>query len=208
MRKLGPASEEEMIAEFVAAEVDSSRFGGAVRGGLRTRGLTRSLVDHPDLSNGSENATRASLLNDYRGWTSRTALFDRWPDEIDWHRAVLTAEDLPRLLYAGTQEFAELSNGSYSPVDGVRRIESGEVPSSALVGVEAAKSIARRIKSGDSLFRVIAIGDPDEREIVLVEGHSRINGYLLAGFPEELEILYGETSVEQLRGWGWYPKRV
>jgi hypothetical protein len=68
MIERGAATEDEMIAAFLRAEIDSSRYGNNfVLTGLIQLGLERSIIDVPNCANAAENAIRRTLIQ-YRGY--------------------------------------------------------------------------------------------------------------------------------------------
>lgn len=83
----GPATEDEMIHEFLRAEIVSSRYAAYILGKLALLGVPRSLIDAPDLSHTLENGLRRCLLS-YRGYDNRTGLFNR----ISTRRQVATGQ--------------------------------------------------------------------------------------------------------------------
>jgi hypothetical protein len=62
MIEVGAATEDEMIAAFLRAEIESSRFSGPVKGLLAQLGLDRALLDSPDTRNSDDNRVRRRIL--------------------------------------------------------------------------------------------------------------------------------------------------
>jgi hypothetical protein len=53
--EIGPATENEMIAAFLRAEIDSSRYGNNfVKTSLAQRRLQRNIIDSPNLADAVE----------------------------------------------------------------------------------------------------------------------------------------------------------
>src|SRR5689334_13998917 len=66
--EIGPATENEMIAAFLRAEIDSSRYGNNfVKTGLAQLRLERNIIDAPNLADAVENDVRRQLMR-YRGY--------------------------------------------------------------------------------------------------------------------------------------------
>jgi hypothetical protein len=128
MRVIGPSSEVEMIAVFLRGELDSDRFGGAIRGALARAGTQDDVVTMPDLGDEAENAVRRLLLTETRAYGTRDGVFSGFPDDVRWQRVVLAREELVAVRYIDWDYWLELSGGSRSPVDAARRIRDGFAP--------------------------------------------------------------------------------
>src|SRR3954463_15222089 len=99
MRLLGPSSEDEMVAVFLAGELDSPRYADAVRGLVAGSGRDESLVRHPDLADATANGQRRAILEGYRAYERREGLFHGFPRDVAWHSALLDAEEVLDILY-------------------------------------------------------------------------------------------------------------
>ena len=204
---IGPSSEDEMVAAFLRAEIEGSRYESQVTTRMRQLGVTQTMVEEPDLASDAENELRSRLLTAYRGWRVDRLLFEGWPNGLVWSRAALEPADAPHIWYANAPEWTELSRGTWRAAEGARRVAARD-PS--LIGwrpetLEAIKGICAAIETGKSFPHVIAIGVPSGRIIMLVEGHARMTAYLSVGLPDRLEILYGAAPLTQLQPWGWCP---
>ena len=200
MRLLKSASEDEVIAAFLRAEVDSYRYGEKLRGLLARDGHEPGVLRHPDLADDHENRYRRQLLDEHRAYERREQMFGGFPRKIDWLRAALEREEVLDILYTNWDWWLTISGGSRSPRDAARRIR-GEM----IAGVTAAEheSAASAFESSPPP-ELIAVTTPARAPLVLVEGHVRLTAYAL--FPEYLprvtEILLG-TSEEMTRWWAF-----
>src|SRR5207244_3011939 len=68
VRMIRRASEDEVIAAFLQAEIDSDRHAAKILKELQADGWPQSSVDSPNLGDPEENAYRRSLLGRLRGW--------------------------------------------------------------------------------------------------------------------------------------------
>ena len=68
MRLLRPASEDEMVATFLAAEVASERYGPQITEILARLGQPRGIVDQPDTRDEAANVVRRQVLAAYRDY--------------------------------------------------------------------------------------------------------------------------------------------
>src|SRR5579872_3666695 len=99
MIERGAASEHDMVASFLRAEINSSRYDDQILQPLTQRGLSRRLIDAPNLADAAENAARKWLLG-FRGYETRNLLFTGFPMDTQWRRVTLAPQDLARLRYA------------------------------------------------------------------------------------------------------------
>src|SRR5690349_21708240 len=93
MRLLRPASEDDMVAVFLAAEVTSERYGPQITEILARLGHPRGIVEQPDARDEAANATRRQILAAYRHYPSGD-VFTGMPADVTWHHAALTPAEL------------------------------------------------------------------------------------------------------------------
>jgi hypothetical protein len=186
-----------MVACFLRGELTSDRFGAGVRSALARAGLSAAALVQPDLTDESANAARRTMLGETRGFGRDRDLFDHgFPSHVEWMWAELTRSELARIRYIQYSYWDELSGGSRLPLDAAERIRQGvrayDVPNDRFI--EASNAIAR----GASLPPMIFAGTGYD-SLVCLEGHLRLTGYALAGFPASLVCLVG--TAEGLAAW-------
>lgn len=145
MRSLHPIGEDEVIATFLQAELDSSRFGPPLRARLARDGRLEDVLRRPRLAEAEENTYRRRLLDEHRGFERREGLFQGFPRGVEWSRAMLTPDEVLNIRYIAWDWWLRLSGGSRSPRDAARRIREGKI-----VGVtpEEHEPIAAARRSG------------------------------------------------------------
>lgn len=195
MRFLGESSEDEMIACFLQGELTSHRFGSGLRAALTAAGVSERLVTGPDLSDENENRARRELLAVTRGYGQGRDVFDEDfppPASVRWVKAELSRAELARVRYIDYSYWNELSGDSRLPLDAARRIREGI----RVFGVsnrrflDAAGAVAR----GERFGPLILAGQRFD-DLVCVEGHLRLTGHALAGFPVQVECLIGTAPT-------------
>jgi hypothetical protein len=200
MRLLEPVGEDEVVAAFLRAEIDSDRYGEKLRRLLARDRRQPRVLRHPDLENECENRYRRQLLDEHRAYERREEMFGGFPWQVDWFRAALEVEEVLDILYINWDWWLTLSGGSCSPRDAARRIREGAGP-----GVIAAEheSAARAVRAGTAP-ELIAVTTPTHAPLVVVEGHVRLTAYALYTqyLPPETEILLG-VSHEITRWWAF-----
>lgn len=193
MRIVRESSEDEMIACFLQGELTSDRFGAGLRAALGAAGLSERLLTDANLSDEVENRARRGLLRETRGYGQDRDVFDEnFPTSVRWVRAELDQAELARVRYIEDSYWNELSGGSRLPVDAARRIRDGV----RVFGVSNRRFIdaARAVARGNRFPPLILAGERFD-DLVCLEGHVRLTGFALAGFPVDLECLVGTSPT-------------
>jgi hypothetical protein len=191
MRLVETIPVEEMVAHFLKTEIHSVRFRSALLGLLARDGEVEAIIDAPDLHDPAENAYRATLLGEFRGYGRDADVFTDFPDDVVWYRATLDRADWERVMYINDEDFwNDFSGGSRLVRDAVQRIYAREVPDE-----EAAWfwPLADALEQGALFPELILVYNPTTEELVLLEGHVRMTGFLLRpeNLPSELPVLLG-----------------
>jgi hypothetical protein len=204
---LGPANEDDMVLEFVRSEVDSPRFNKFYPDDIAGREALRSrLVDNADVHNATDNARRRELLA-YRGYTTRTGLFDGFPRAVAWRWERWTPAELERMRYAkltDTEVWRHLSSSTRLVGAAARNLEAErlehllgkpEIPPPVRVRMseiaEQIRSVAALHEQGRTFPRAIVV--TDGREVVVLEGHVRTTAFVLARADRPIEMLVGRS---------------
>jgi hypothetical protein len=172
----GAATEDEMIAVFLAGELTSSRFP-QLRDLLATRAIDETTVTSPDLGDVAANELRRLLLLHTRGYPFRH-LFIGFPTDARWQWCWLEPDELSNLRYVNTPPWSTtISGGTRQPADGATYIKAH--PEDGMARVCAA--IAKRLEAGEALPPLILFGDPGKTRLVVLEGHARLTAMVMAG---------------------------
>jgi hypothetical protein len=189
--ELGPATEDEMIAAFLRAEIDASRYDEYISNPLTKMGFTRRLIDQPNLANASENRARKTLLN-YRGYSQRKLLFDGFPFDATWRRVRLDQHDLRALRYANHKTWNELSDGKrLVSVGALNFPQRPDNPETYQIN-----GIAAAVRKGIRFPELIAAQDNDGA-LILIEGHSRATAYLIEGCATVEALVASSQSMQE-----------
>jgi hypothetical protein len=184
MRFLRRSSEDEMVAVFLRAEVDSARYGTNLRALLDRDRRPHDILRRPDLADAEANAYRRGLLEEHRAYETREGLFGGLPRDVEWSRVALTRDEVLDILFIAWDWWLTLSGGTRQPREAARLIRVGAIP-----GAEAGEPIA-------AAPELIALTDSEHSRLVLLEGHVRLTQYALhpESLPDELEILLGVSA--------------
>lgn len=193
-----------MVATFLQAEIDSSRWGDRVRQLLARRELSEDIIRSPRLMSSLQNQQRAELLGDFRGWKRKSMLFQDWPTILNWSIVAIGKNDLDTIRYASSAEWSELSRGTLEVRVGVNRVKGGDPSIPGRVPVPEIREIEKVFRRGGSIPRLIGIAPSVGSMIVMVEGRARITGYFLSGAKQEIELILGMAPVADVAGWKWF----
>jgi hypothetical protein len=190
MKILRSTTEDDMIAVFLGGEYTSARFGRQVRKAMEKLKAEDAVITDPDLTNRNENDERRKILKLARGYASGKSWFTGMPKNIAWYRAEFERKELPNIRYIVYSYWIELTNGTLRAGDAVKTINDGQ----EIFGVsnEPFHKLADAIASGQTFPPIIIVGT-GASDLVVLEGHARLTGYLLAGqkAPAKLEAIVG-----------------
>ncbi|HUF13169.1 MAG TPA: hypothetical protein VMN78_08725 [Longimicrobiales bacterium] len=199
---IGRVDEAEVIAEFLRGELGSPRFGARVRARLEQDGRDVDVIEHPDTTNGADNAYRATLLHAYRGVGGSAPLLESLPDGIEWSRVELEPDELRNVRYMDYPYWNELSAGSRSPARAAAGIRAGVTAMDR--PNDAFHAVAERICAGEALGTPILVAPDVNAPLVILEGHTRVTAMLLRPecLPERLDAIVGHAPA--VRSWMFY----
>ena len=191
-----------MIVIFLKAEINSSRFSKFILNILRNDGKERDIVTSPNTNSREDNEYRRSILERYRGFSSKTRLFNGFPSNIDWKKVSLSKDELKDVKFIKENYWIALSSGSRLASDAVKNIRKGtEVfGKSNEAFFEAAKALER----GEKLPPMILVTTGERMPLVALEGNLRLGAYHLKpeNIPSQLEVVVGYSP--QFREWVFY----
>lgn len=195
MRYIEPITEHDMVVVFLKTEIHSTgRYDKEILALLERDGVSRKIIDEPDMGNPEENDYRIQLLGDFRGYKQNRGLFECFPDDVSWYRGALSKDELARTRYIDYSYWNVLSGGSRLPVDAAKNIRAGiEVfGESTQWGLE----MAQALEAGAVFPELILVGCSPESGLVVLEGHVRLTAYILAleHIPEELNVIVGFSA--------------
>lgn len=178
MKLLNKISEEEVILEFLLAEISSPRFSNKLNQILIENGWNKEIISKADILDETENKIRKKILSEHRGWGNNTDMFEGFPKDIEWFLAEFDTGDLLSVMYIDYDYWNKLSNDTRFANEAVSNIRNGvevyEISNNGFI------QVSEKVKSGSSFKKLILVAKDEKSRIVAVEGHARLTGFLLA----------------------------
>jgi len=141
---------------------------------------------------------RAVLLECYRGYLRRTALFTGFPKDVKWRRVELEHADLDRLRYISKEEhWVMYSEGTRQPKRVVDKIAHGEFPDLA----RKVGAIQEKLGRGETLPELVAV-EGTGSDLILIEGAHRTTAYMALRWSKNVAAFIGSSPL--MSKWYFY----
>lgn len=177
MNILRPASEPEVISEFLRSEFHHREYH-------HDRRQCEPFVLLPDLSNPHENALRRELH--YR---RHAATWGDLPPDIAWIRASVNIDDLSRIHVSPRRPWPAVAPGTaLSVTDVVSSIRQGRFAREASREVAAIQLIAYRIRRQPLNLPVLLVGLDPASPLTILDGNRRLIAAVLAAGSHEFDF--------------------
>jgi len=200
VRVLRPASEDEMIAEYLRQEYASGdRYGPDIARCLALVDATSELITCPDLTSEHDNRARKRVFALYRGYGELgPSFFTGFPvGRVDWSWVAFSPHEVLATLF--TQYWAGIWESDRTPRDLARRIRERRVP--AWVDGDGVlprlDSLMASIAAGHQPPPLIVVSADGGSTRVVMEGHTRLTAFALAedALPPEVIVLLGRSAA-------------
>jgi hypothetical protein len=230
MVEVGPATENDMVLEFVKAEIASHRFKHLYFDYLAEIGYGRGLIDDADLADARQNLARKKLLALVRGYGNDELLFMGFPADVRWRHVLLERRDFDSMRYSNYPTWTALSEGTRLVSVGAQKLckrlleQNGNHPEQEparlfsqtqtdagladfacmiieFQGPQNVLEIARALRQG-TVFPELIAAEGSDGSLTIIEGHARATAYLVAGFPANPRVILG--SSPSIREWLFY----
>jgi hypothetical protein len=191
-------SENEMILEFLKAELDSSRFRKDIDEQLNKLNQDISIVTDANLEDSKENKIRKELFKLYRDYENPDGLFEGFPNDVEWFEEEISKEDLlNNIYYIDYSYWNEISNGTRLAKNAVENINNDikifNVPNDGF------RSASEDFRKGKSFTKLILVSDGNK--LVVLEGHLRITVYAMNPtlLTDSIPVIIGYS--EKMKNW-------
>ena len=182
MRKLRPASEAEVIAEFLRNEFHHHNFD-------RDREQFAALVERPDFEDGAQNALRWALFYRRRGH-----MWNQIPRDTAWWLVQLEDADLDRLEVLARTHWRKIGGASCLLRHVVEQIRTRDFRGTKVIGgtahggveisdvgdiVQGVRALSEELRAREDDSAIVLIGVDDRRPVSILEGNHRLCAALL-----------------------------
>ena len=165
--KIRPASEPEVIAEFLRAEFYQPEFDPY-------RSDFAETVANPDLTNQRDNEIRRTLLFRRRG-----RLWRELPRDTEWWEIELHSCDLPRVRAFPRKQWRKFAKGNFYLANMIPRIRSAVESEDRSRFSEKMRSVAADLQENRVPNSVLLIGINESSPLTIIEGNHRMAAAML-----------------------------
>lgn len=199
MEILRNSNEDEMILTFLQGEIESNRFSEKLNYVLDKLLISDKLIINPNLECEEENKKRKDVLSEFRGYGKDDGLFENFPKITEYKFAVFNKFDLDRIFYINYSYWNELSKYTSLSKVAADSIQQGIEPYG--VSNKPFWNGLEVYKSG-KIFKPIILLTSDYHKFLILEGHSRVTIYALAGdLFKKAECYILKCGKKQLKKW-------
>ncbi len=202
MKFIRKSSEDEMIATFLLAELESKRFKGKILDYLSKKSIDKTIITNPDLRNNKQNIIRKNILKVYRGYGRNSLLFENFPSQLKWEWISLSESDIRKIKYINYSYWVKLSNNTRLAKNALENIRKGVkiFNQGNRIFLEASKILYL----GKAFPPLILVSAKKGTDIVVLEGHLRLTTYLLNPklIPPKIKAIIGYSG--EIEKWNYY----
>jgi hypothetical protein len=173
MKKLRRLTEAEVVAEFLRGEFFQKEYDA-------DRDQFSSLVEHPNLTDETENEIRRILL-----FRRRDTMWWELPEDRQWWEIDFEPEDVEQVSVFPRAHWRTIARGNFKAVDVAARIRQlKETQPSEFI--KKISDICANLPTDLPKGMIILLGLDENRPVTLLEGNHRFVASLLAGSPAHL----------------------
>jgi hypothetical protein len=186
MKIIKDSDATEAVLEWLKAELNSERFSGDLKAAIKSSGHTEEIITAANLDEADDNKARWQILKTYRDW------LDKDFNDYDWQYVELNQEEVGNLQYIDYSYWNELSDNTRQVKRAAANVANGkivyDVPNTNFL------SVAKAVETGKVLPPIIILADSNES--LIIEGHLRATGYMLAERAKSpLQAIWGTYIV-------------
>jgi O-antigen/teichoic acid export membrane protein len=160
--KLRPASEEEVVAEFLRNEFYQPEFHPYWQ-------RLEKMVFFPDLTDDRENAIRRALLFRRRG-----RMWRELPPDTQWFEVRLEPGDLNRVRVFPRSQWRGVADGDFALKRIAHRVRAGAVSSSKDRFLAKLRSLSGHLRQEVPQSAILLIGLDEKSPLTIIEGNHRM----------------------------------
>lgn len=179
MRKLRRLTEAEVIADFLRGEFFHKEYDA-------DREQFTAIVEHPDLTNATENEIRRILL-----FRRRDTMWWELPEDRQWWEIEFDPEDVELVSVFPRAHWRKIARGNFSAVHVAERVrqlkDSGSDEFLSKISAIGSRLPTDGAQEDLTQGMIILLGLDEHRPVTLLEGNHRFIAALLAGGPHLLK---------------------
>ena len=205
MKRIRPAAEAEVIAEFLRGEYHQKEYHS-------DRAENERLVMHPDLKDEKDNQLRRELLYRRHRFT-----WKELPKDVRWFQAELALADISRIRVFPRGHWPKMTSGSKFSVGEIAdNIRESAFDPEVSDDVSAIHAIAYRLREQEDKSAVLLIGVDDEKPLTILEGNHRMIAAALVSpdrltsfktfvglSPSMTECFWYHTTLDNMLRYAW-----
>ncbi len=205
MKRMRPASEAEVIAEFLKGEYHQQEYHA-------DRHENERLVMSPNLADKSENERRRQLLYRRHRFT-----WKELPKDVRWFQAELELSDINRIRVFPRGHWPKMTTGSNFGISEIaRNVRERQFDPDVAEDVTAIHAIAYRLREQVDNTAVLLIGVDEEKPLTILEGNHRMIAAALVSqervtsfitfvglSPSMTECFWYHTTFDNMLRYAW-----
>ena len=197
MQLIKEITTDEMIGEFLKAELHSSRFREGSLKALRMLGYTEELLGKPSYDDAIQNTKRAQVLGLCRGWPD-AELFTNFPKDTKWFACNMTLEEIKDTYRLKSEP--DMTDSERLLLNTAKAVAENKKVNN--IDNKLIRDIAASLKANSSVPPIILVSTNLAGKKVLIEGHSRSVAYSLANLERNISAIIGLSS--EMSSWEYY----
>lgn len=199
MKFIREASEDEVVFNFLAGEIESDRFNCELKETLSSFNLTETIITNADLTSERENNLRKEILGEFRGYGKNKDLFKNFPKIENYSLYEFSDDDLDNIYYINYSYWNELSSYTSSPIVAANNILKDKTVFD--ISNEPFLNGVKVLESG-KIFPPMILLTYDYKSFIVLEGHSRITIYALKPeYFKNIKCFVLKCSKEDIENW-------
>lgn len=193
MHVIRPLTDDEMVAAFLKAEMQSSRFRPRIDKWVKADDPRLAWLSDPDVADAVQCEFRAFVLSHTRGWRSdrEGSLLKSLPHDTQWQLVRMSLDELLWVRFIKEGYWIKHTNGE-------RTFE-------ALIEHAPADSpileISRFMTASAYQHPMIAVGHDLASGLVMMEGNGRLSGAAASGV-KTFDVIIGTSP--SMSSWLWW----
>ena len=182
-------SVDEMIGQFLKAELHSSRFREGSLRALTTLDFDESLLERTDYDNIKHNQQRLKVFSLTRGWPDKF-LFLSFPADTVWYAMTLSTNELKKVMRLKSSDSMTPSERSLENTANkvLKHKKIKNIDNTLILAIS--KSINNLVEQPP----IIMVAEDFAGKKVLIEGHSRSVAYCISRDIKAIPAIIGISN--------------